>query len=144
MEIVKSMKNQSCPCNPQNNYEDCCQPYHSKSAQAPTAETLMRSRYSAYVCKDVDYLYNTTHPIVRTKQLKSDIESWIKDAEWISLEILETKLGLEKDKIGKVEFLAEYKTNSQCHHHHELSSFKKHKNHWMYVDGTIYGRQLGA
>lgn len=137
------MEPNTCPCNPDILYKDCCHPFHQQTTIAPSAESLMRSRYSAYVYKNTDYLYKTTHPSIRTRQLKKDIESWIKDAEWISLEVLETKLGSPKDKIGKVEFLAEYRVNKQCHHHHELSNFKKHNNQWMYVDGTIYGRELG-
>ncbi|MCO4782786.1 MAG: YchJ family protein [Candidatus Cloacimonetes bacterium] len=134
----------SCPCNPQTEYKDCCQPYHTGTQSAQSAELLMRSRYSAYVKNIVDYLYNTTHPKVRTKRLRTEIESWIEEAQWISLEVLETKLGSKTDKIGKVEFLAEYKVKGQSHHHHELSNFKRHNNKWMYVDGTIYGRDLGA
>ncbi|MCJ8346474.1 hypothetical protein MJH12_13100 [bacterium] len=132
------MKHNICPCNLEKNYQECCQPYHNKSKLAASAQTLMRSRYSAYVKKDSEYLFHTTHPSVRNKELKKDIISWIQEVEWVSLEILESKLGNNEDKIGKVEFIAEYKLAGQSKHHHELSNFKKHRNQWMYVDGTIY------
>ncbi|PCJ17438.1 MAG: hypothetical protein COB02_13525 [Candidatus Cloacimonadota bacterium] len=127
-----------CPCNSQLTYDKCCEPFHKKVASPLTAQSLMCSRYSAYVYKNSDYLYQTTHPSVRNKDLKKDIISWIKQVSWLSLEIVETKLGTQKDKIGKVEFIAEYTLDNQSHHHHELSNFKKHKSQWMYVDGIIY------
>ena len=43
-----------CPCLSGSAYQDCCGPYHSGSADAPTAERLMRSRYSAFVLGDAE------------------------------------------------------------------------------------------
>ena len=38
-----------CHCGSGRPYSNCCAPYISASEPAPTAEALMRSRYSAYV-----------------------------------------------------------------------------------------------
>ncbi|WP_414104685.1 SEC-C metal-binding domain-containing protein [Corynebacterium diphtheriae] len=35
----------NCPCGSGTSYSDCCQPFHTKAKNAPTAELLMRSRY---------------------------------------------------------------------------------------------------
>lgn len=51
-----------CPCGSERRYTECCGSYHKRQKEAPDAETLMRSRYSAYVLKDVDYLWHTLHP----------------------------------------------------------------------------------
>jgi len=50
-----------CPCDSTVKYNDCCQPHHSGISLPLTAEALMRSRYSAYALKLVDYLVDTTH-----------------------------------------------------------------------------------
>ena len=51
---------QPCPCGG-GSYGRCCAPMHRGERQAPTAEQLMRSRYSAFVRGEVDYLL-ATHP----------------------------------------------------------------------------------
>ena len=39
----------ACPCASGRPYVECCQPYHSGSSLEPSAESLMRARFSAYV-----------------------------------------------------------------------------------------------
>jgi len=51
-----------CPCGLPDKYESCCGRYHSGETSAPTAEKLMRSRYSAFVKHNVAYLKETTWP----------------------------------------------------------------------------------
>ena len=41
--------------------QSCCGRYISSAAAAPTAEALLRSRFSAYKLGEVDYLVDTTH-----------------------------------------------------------------------------------
>ncbi|MET0400998.1 MAG: YchJ family metal-binding protein, partial [Cystobacter sp.] len=43
-------------------YRACCGRYHAGEAEAPDAEALMRSRYSAFALREVDYLWKTLHP----------------------------------------------------------------------------------
>ena len=49
-----------CPCGGPS-LAACCGPYIAGAAIAPTAETLMRSRYSAYTLRDEAYLRATWH-----------------------------------------------------------------------------------
>lgn len=42
----------------------CCGRYLDGEA-APTAEALMRSRYTAFALRDEDYLFRTWHPRTR-------------------------------------------------------------------------------
>ena len=56
------MSTSICPCGSGNLLDACCGHYHAGTV-APSAETLMRSRYSAYVLGQVDYLVATTLPV---------------------------------------------------------------------------------
>jgi len=59
-----------CPCGSAAQYEECCGRYIQKGLNPPTAEALMRSRYSAYVKGVPEYIAKTAlepAPIVRQK-----------------------------------------------------------------------------
>ena len=59
----------SCPCDSGRPFAACCEPYVSGRTPAPTAEALMRSRYTAYTLQDADYLLRTSHPATAPKTL---------------------------------------------------------------------------
>ena len=44
----------NCFCGASVSFENCCEPYIKGSKNAPTAETLMRSRYSAFAIGAAD------------------------------------------------------------------------------------------
>ncbi|MFZ2176709.1 MAG: YchJ family metal-binding protein, partial [Rhodococcus sp. (in: high G+C Gram-positive bacteria)] len=54
-----------CPCLLGEPYDDCCGRYHRGVTTAPTAERLMRSRFSAFAVLDAEYLLATWHPSTR-------------------------------------------------------------------------------
>ena len=56
-----------CPCGSGQPYTGCCGRWHGgpQHLQAPTAEALMRSRYSAYVLQLAPYLQDTWHASTR-------------------------------------------------------------------------------
>ncbi|MES2475209.1 MAG: YchJ family metal-binding protein [Verrucomicrobiota bacterium] len=124
-----------CPCKSRLTYAACCEPFHLNRAKPDTAEQLMRSRYSAYFFRLVDYLVSTTHPDKRDANLKSLIEESIYQVNWRFLTIVGTSKGQKGDKTGKVEFIAEYFEDEQPHELHERSRFKRHKGDWKYFDG---------
>ena len=126
----------ACPCQSSKTYEACCASYH-RNNNAPTAETLMRSRYSAYVFSLVDYLVETTHPSNRAKNLKDEIMLTCKEVHWYGLEILSTWQGGVNDKVGKVAFRASFMQEDKLQFHQEHSRFKRFGKAWMYVDGDI-------
>jgi SEC-C motif-containing protein len=117
---------EACPCGSGIDYADCCCPVISGTVKARTAEQLMRSRYSAYVKRDADYLVSTTHPDARTPDLAGSIASWMDQVQWIRLHVLKA----DRDR---VEFMAEYMSNGKPARHHEHSLFKKYKGEWFYV-----------
>ncbi|MDG2433889.1 YchJ family metal-binding protein, partial [Flavobacterium sp.] len=77
-----------CYCGSGVSFDLCCQPYISGQAAAPTAEKLMRSRYSAYATHQADYLVATTDKSARTSNLKQDSLQWAIANQWQKLEVL--------------------------------------------------------
>jgi SEC-C motif-containing protein len=126
-----------CACGSGANYADCCEPFHLGKATAPTAEALMRSRYCAYVMRQIDYLVGTTLPAARTTDLWVNYQSTADSIQWIGLEVVATSQGGATDKTGKVEFKASYIQDGVRSIHHELSRFRRSGGAWYYVDGRV-------
>jgi SEC-C motif-containing protein len=126
-----------CHCGSGRPYSDCCAPYISGSETAPTAEALMRSRYSAYVEGAVDYLGDTLHPDHRGDWDREATRRWSEDAEWLGLEVLSRRAGQAGDSEGWVEFVASFKEDGVAKRHHEHSRFQSEDGRWFYVDGDV-------
>jgi SEC-C motif-containing protein len=126
---------ESCPCGASLLYSECCEPFISGVKPAPTAEALMRSRYTAYTRKEVDYIVRTTHPDQRKQDSESNIRQWAQKSVWHQLEILNIVGGGSDDPVGSVEFIAEYSENDERVKHHELAQFKKENGIWFFWDG---------
>lgn len=90
----------------------------------------MRSRYSAFVVGDTDYLLASWHPGTRPPQLELDA-----DTVWRRLDIIRTHAGGPLDSEGTVEFRAHFRQNGERGVQHELSRFVREDGHWFYVDG---------
>lgn len=121
----------SCPCGNNKDYTDCCQKIHLDQKKALSAEMLMRSRYTAFVKHDIEFLYNSFHTSTRRFQNKKEIEQWAVESKWMHLEILNTSN-------NTVEFKAHYlDPNLELQIHHEKSNFKEEQGIWHYVDGKI-------
>jgi len=118
----------ACPCGG-STYLECCEPFHASRAQAPTAEALMRSRYSAFALGLDDYLWRTWHPRTRPEAVALD------DTEWTGLEVLDVVDGTERDQAGIVEFIAHYRHGRRPGTMRERSRFERRGRRWMYVDG---------
>jgi SEC-C motif-containing protein len=52
----------ACPCGSGRSYDDCCRPYITGAQKAPSAEALMRARYSSYVEHTVEFLVSSCVP----------------------------------------------------------------------------------
>jgi SEC-C motif-containing protein len=124
----------NCPCNPDQQYVDCCGPYLSGAVLPPTAEALMRSRYSAYVLGKFDYLLDTWHP----DQRDASVDFGVKDGiRWQGLEILAVEKGAPNDQDGTVEFKVLYHGGGLRRILHEKSYFQQQDGKWFYVNGDI-------
>ncbi|NOX99103.1 MAG: SecC motif-containing protein [Verrucomicrobia bacterium] len=124
-----------CPCKSRLSYAECCLPFHHGKTKPETAEQLMRSRYSAYFFRKVDYLVETTHPRTRQGDLGEELEKTIDQVNWKFLTILSSSKGGKDDKTGKVEFVADYYVEGEAFELHENSRFRRHKGAWKYLDG---------
>ncbi|MFC8516871.1 YchJ family protein [Streptomyces sp. NPDC057257] len=118
----------SCPCGLAETYERCCGRFHRGEAAAPTAEALMRSRYSAFVKRNEQYLLRTWHP--RTRPATLDLDP---GARWTGLEILATTDGSAFHGTGTVTFRASFRGGAL----HERSRFERVDGAWVYVDGEF-------
>lgn len=124
-----------CPCGSKAHYEMCCGMYHNNPGTAPTAEALMRSRYSAFALQKFDYISMTQKLESDPDQNPEDISDSNGRTQWTSLEILDTVDGGPKDKTGMVEFAAHFKEGSNTGRLSERSLFEKVNGEWFYVSG---------
>jgi SEC-C motif-containing protein len=128
------MSGETCPCGSGKPEQACCGPYLAGERPAPTAEALMRSRYTAYVRGAIDYIVDTHDPVKREDVDRDAATKWSKQAKWLGLEIV-SSAGGEADSEGAVEFIARYQLGGQARMHHERSRFRKEGGAWFYVDG---------
>jgi len=119
-----------CPCGSEKPYDQCCGPIIAGAA-APTAEALMRSRYSAYVKRVEDYLLATWHPETRPSELDLAAD----DSKWLGLAV---KSHVTQDENhASVEFVARYRVAGKGHRLHEISRFVREGGRWYYRDGEL-------
>ena len=147
-----------CLCGLPALYSDCCGRYHSNAAgslQAPTAEALMRSRYSAYVRQLGDYVLASWHASTRPASIEFDDAT-----KWLGLSVKHgaakqaaadlsaaASLNLQKNpdnatsgdaSFATVEFVARYKIAGRAFRLHETSRFVREGGQWFYLDGDIH------
>lgn len=124
-----------CPCGSAVEYSLCCQPYLSGAKVAPNPSHLMRSRYTAFVIKQADYLIRTWHPSCHAAAFRADIEAGFASTQWLGLTVYEQsmeKTGTE----GYVSFVARFNENGKSGAIIERSRFLKEDGQWYYIDGT--------
>ncbi len=123
-----------CPCGTPAPYALCCGRWHAGALQwqAPDAPTLMRSRYSAYVLQQADYLHATWHPRTRP----AEISAFDPGLRWLGLELRHHQV-VDADH-ASVEFVARSKLGGRAHRLHETSRFVREGGRWYYVDGDLH------
>jgi len=126
---------EQCPCGSGKTYEDCCRPFIQGERPAPTAEELMRSRYTAHTQGEINYIVNTTAAEQREKINRKQLENWTKSSQWLGLQIVQTEAGGPEDETGTVEFTAIYREKGKRIEHREIADFKKDEGKWYFVDG---------
>ncbi len=118
-----------CPCGTGHPYATCCGPLHV-GAPAADAEALMRSRYSAYVREEADYLLASWHPSTRPDSLV--FEGPVK---WLRLKVL-AHCRIDDDH-AEVDFVARFIERGRHGELHERSRFVREAGRWFYVDGDV-------
>ncbi|WP_448004344.1 YchJ family protein [Agromyces bauzanensis] len=117
-----------CPCLSGERFGECCGRFLAGTADAPTAEQLMRSRYSAFVVGDSAYLLATWHPSTRPAELELDPA-----LRWYRLDLVRRERGGPLDRDGVVEFRARYRHDGERGELHEVSTFVRQDGRWRYV-----------
>jgi SEC-C motif-containing protein len=124
-----------CPCGSGQSYDECCRPLIAGERPAATAEQLMRSRYSAYVEKQIPYLRSSLHPEHRKDYDEKSSREWAESAEWLGLQIVETSGGGPDDEAGDIEFIAAFSVQGERQEHHERAHFERVGANWYFVSG---------
>ncbi|WP_326539351.1 YchJ family protein [Pseudorhodoferax sp.] len=128
----------ACPCGRLDGrkrplaYAGCCGRYLDDWAgtPAPDAESLMRSRYTAFVRERADYLLATWHASHRPAQLDFDAGT-----RWLGLEVKDHQQADAEH--AEVEFVARQRDAAgRAHRLHERSRFVREGGRWYYVEGT--------
>lgn len=127
-----------CPCHSKEPYERCCEPYH-EGKPPEDALKLMRSRYSAYALKLMDYVIDTTHPDCLyyhedRKAWKEDLLKFCEKTTFKDLQIIDTHL---EPKMAFITFVAHMEQNGDDVTFTEKSYFVFEKGKWYYRDGIV-------
>ncbi|MDQ7005041.1 MAG: YchJ family protein [Ghiorsea sp.] len=121
----------TCPCKSGKTLDNCCKPYHDNTIDAPTAEVLMRSRYSAFVLGLSDYIWRTWHETTRPDL---EILGGL-GLKWIDLKIISSEVESNTDDTDTIHFIASFVSGHKGKTLDEVSSFVKEGGLWYYVDG---------
>lgn len=122
-----------CPCGTGLIFDECCRPAVTDDRPAPTAEALMRSRFTAFALGLADYLSASWHPSTRPAELNLD-----PTLTWYRLDIESRSGGSPFDTEGQVAFAAHYRDDSGARGVlREHSRFLRVEGRWLYVDGVL-------
>ena len=123
----------TCPCGSGIALDDCCGKWH-QGQPAPSAERLMRSRYSAYTLGLIDYLVATTLPAQQAALDRDSMRAWSLGSTWLGLEVEGSEL---IDTHAFVTFTARWHDGDGEHRHRERSAFVQQAGRWYFIDPTV-------
>lgn len=125
----------ACPCGKLDAkkqpvaYDACCGQYIDGGLNAPDAQSLMRSRYSAFVDEKAGYLLDTWHMSQRPESL-----SFEPGVKWLGLQVQNHKV--IDDLHAEVTFVARQRDRTgRAIRLNERSRFICEGGCWYYVDG---------
>ena len=142
-----------CHCGSNEQLESCCLAIIKAERQAQSPEQLMRSRFSAYVIKDAQYIFDSYSQKVQKSQSISDIKIWANTCQFIELVIHHmSPFNDDNSKLQSatptVEFTVHYLITNKLYKMSEKSRFIKEPltisndtndgSHWVYLDGDVY------
>jgi SEC-C motif-containing protein len=128
--LMAKKETNACPCGSGEEYEKCCGRFVEGGEAAPTAEQLMRSRYTAYVLRQEAYVKATWHAATRPVEAVTEDG----DVKWLGLEV---RRHVPDGGKATVEFVARYKLGGRAHRLHEISRFVREEEKWFYVEGSF-------
>ena len=117
-----------CPCHSGKDFNNCCGKFIVNEQTADSPESLMRSRYSAYLFKHEDYLLKTWHTTTRPDFLNLEDDNTL----WKKLVIIESS-------DNEVHFVAFFSASNNASERlfslYQESKFIKENNCWFYLSG---------
>ncbi|NIJ46451.1 SEC-C motif-containing protein [Wenyingzhuangia heitensis] len=122
-----------CSCGSNKSYKVCCGVFHQDILKVQTPLELMKSRYTAYVLADIDYLLKSHHSSTRPIKEADEILQWTRSITWLGLEIVAAPKPTNKE--GFVTFKAHFLENGIKNNITENSRFVKENEHWVYIVG---------
>ncbi len=122
-----------CPCGSTKNFSECCGPIID-GEPAATAEALMRSRYSAFVRRQLDHIERTHAPEILNDFNRAEAERMAEECEWQGLEI---RSASETGDTALVDFVIRFRRDNKDMIQTELSSFRRENGKWLYVNGKV-------
>ena len=131
-----------CPCGSGKNYSECCEIIINDITKCPTAEKLMRARYTSYVVGKIDFIADTHNPSKKEDLSVEETRKWSEESKWRGLRIISVENGTSGDDNGTVEFSASYEQNGSRYNHHEVSRFNRIDGRWYYMDGKIINEPI--
>ncbi|MCQ4278929.1 YchJ family protein [Pseudomonas stutzeri] len=126
----------NCPCGTGDPYGECCGRYH-QGLPAPSAEQLMRSRYSAYVVGAIAYLQATTLPAQQQALDLQSMKEWSANSTWLGLDVEQSQVLGGQPEHALVSFTARWHDGAGEHAQHERSAFVQHNGRWYFIDPTV-------
>lgn len=128
--------NPACPCGSAQPLADCCAPYHNGNLPA-SAESLMRSRYSAYVLGLIDYLVSSTLAVQQSQLDRTAIGAWSSQSQWLGLEVQSHELITGQPAHAWVSFIAHWQDHHGEQSQHERSAFVQVQQRWYFIDPSV-------
>ena len=126
------MAEKQCRCGSGERFDACCGPYLA-GLPAPTAEALMRSRYTAFTLGDRAYIARSW-----ASEYRDGANLDLPDVIWLGLKVNGTTGGGAADTTGTVDFTARFRDgDGEIRIHRENSTFRREDGLWVYVDGEI-------
>ena len=125
------MSTTACPCGSQRLLNECCGQYLYTETDAPTAEALMRSRYTAFALKNIPYILSTVPS--EYPQNEQEINDWAFTCEFVKLQVIRKQQGKSSHRKGVVEYIASFIENGKAQELHEVAHFRQVNKQWFYI-----------
>ncbi|GHV52331.1 hypothetical protein FACS1894206_00910 [Deltaproteobacteria bacterium] len=128
-----------CPCGSGLELAACCEPIVHGAKSAPTAEALMRARYTAHALREFVFLETSLHSSTRESVDSKKLNQLADVVAWTGMEIHGTEGGGADDTTGRVSFTAKYSVNGVEQTMREDASFVREEGEWRYLEGLVEG-----
>lgn len=122
-----------CTCGSKVDFDVCCAPIIA-GTPAKTAEALMRSRYTAFVTRQLDHVERTHAPEVREDFNRAEAERVAEECQWRSLDIRRVE---EVGDTAEIEFAIRFRRDGKDMIQAEVATFRRENGHWLYVNGDL-------